>query len=78
MSHSLDNNEQQREPTTSPSIVQEAQNIFGDDYLREEDEMAYFIDEKERIDENVLHVGRKKSKKRMSKQAHGILSSTFQ
>ena len=67
MSHSLDNNEQQREPTTSPSIVQEAQDIVGSDYSRGENEMTYFIVDKEAVNENVLHVGRKKSKKIMSR-----------
>lgn len=46
--------------------------------LGEEDEMADFIVDEEEVDENGLPVRRKKSKKRMPRQAPGISSSALQ
>ena len=60
MNLSSNNDEHRREPTKYPSTIQEGQDIFGNDYLREEDEMADFIDDEEVVDENVLPMGRKK------------------
>ena len=76
--HILNNDEQRLEPTSSLSIVQEAQDISNDAYLREEYLMEFFIVDGEVVDENVLPMGRKNSKKIISMKAPDISSSAFQ
>eukprot|EP01018_Ginkgo_biloba_P029203 Gb_29261 [translate_table: standard] len=49
-----------------------------EDVIEEDDEMADFIVDEEEVDENGLPVRRKKSKKRIPRQAPGISSSALQ